>query len=678
MAVAGAPVASSLAEGTLPPWLARPLAVVLTAVLVLGVGGLALAAAGMLEPLIFLLAVVPAATVASVGTVIATRSLPPAPARASALAVGVLLFAVTVVTWNGLHHAEHLVVERDPGVYATTAAWLADHGDLHVAGLEGPFADNATLRPSGAGFSIDDETLSPQFPHLTATVLAIPAWLDDQWMFLVNPVLGGVALLCWFALGSRLGGTLGAAAGVALLASTFPFNYFTRDTYSEPLAMVLLAGGLWVLTMAHDRRSPGLGVLAGALVGATCLARIDGFVPLVPFAVVLGAELRLSLRAQERRRAAAYAAALGAGTLAAGLGALETWAYSEAYFDSDLAPRLPSLVAAALLGALAAFALAPLLWRVRDGRVEATAPLKVGLVAVAGVAVAYLLWSWFMRPDPVALRDALAQEGATGARVEPQARTLVGRWMAWYLGPTLVVLGWSGLLALGAAACLRTARRPALPFVGVVLASTLVYLHTPSITPDHPWAIRRFIAVAIPGLTLSAGLLLGWLWERRGRGRRTTQLLSVGLGVVSLLGTLTVLKPLRNVEVGRGLVARVDDVCAVAQEEPSAILVAPEGLLSFTLPHSVGAWCDVPTAGATEATTAADVQALAEEWQQEGRRLLVLGSSLTPFDGALGDPVLATEPLDLIAPEVTYDRGPKAIASDGRVGKANQLYVFTP
>ena len=331
-----------------------------------------------------------------------------------------------------------------------------------------------------------------------------------------------------------------------------------------------------------------------------------------------------------------------------------------------------------MLGALVAFALAPLLWRVRDGRTEATALLKVALVGAAGVVVTYLLWSWFVRPDRAALLHALAQEGATGAGIEPQARTLAGRWIGWYLGPTLVVLGWSGLLALGGAASLQAARRLALPFVGVVLASTLVYLHTPSITPDQPWAIRRFIAVAIPGLTLSAGLLLGWLWERRGRGRRATQMLALGLGVVSLLGTLTVLKPLRNVEVGRGLAARLDDVCAVAQEEPSAILVGSDGLLSFTLPHSVGAWCDVPTAGATDTTTAADVQALAEEWQQHGRQLLVLSASPTPFDGALGDPVLSTDPLELIAPEVTYDRAPKAIVGDGRVGTANHLYVFRP
>jgi hypothetical protein len=146
--------------------------------------------------------------------------------------------------------------------------------------------------------------------------------------------------------------------------------------------------------------------------------------------------------------------------------------------------------------------------------------------------------------------------------------------------------------------------------------------------------------------------------------------------IAALAGSLAVLRPLRNVQVGRGLAERFDQVCDIADEEPSAVLVSPEGLLGFTLPQSIGAWCDVPTAGATDATTAADVRALAEAWEREGRRLVVLSGSPTPFAGAFGEPLAEIDPLVTAAPSVTYDGAPPRMTNDGRVGRASRLYVF--
>jgi hypothetical protein len=101
-------------------------------------------------------------------------------------------------------------------------------------------------------------------------------------------------------------------------------------------------------------------------------------------------------------------------------------------------------------------------------------------------------------------------------------------WLTWWLGVPGVVLGFVGL-ALLLRRVLRNAADPALALVLVLLGTTAVVLARPSITPDHPWADRRFVPVVIPGLVIAATWLVAWL-VRRTRTRN-------GAVVVAVLGT---------------------------------------------------------------------------------------------------------------------------------------------
>lgn len=60
--------------------------------------------------------------------------------------------------WNGVYHAQHLVVERDPGVYLVTAKLLSDDRGLDIDGPTGAFEDEEGIRPVGAGFYGRGET----------------------------------------------------------------------------------------------------------------------------------------------------------------------------------------------------------------------------------------------------------------------------------------------------------------------------------------------------------------------------------------------------------------------------------------------------------------------------------------------------------------------------------------
>jgi len=101
--------------------------------------------------------------------------------------------------------------------------------------------------------------------------------------------------------GGRLAGPRWAPAAAAALALSLPEQYTSRSTFSEPLAQVLLFGGLCLLAdalvvtrgrhgeaaargwLAQDKVLAALGGLA---LGLTIVVRLDGLsdiLPAVPF-----------------------------------------------------------------------------------------------------------------------------------------------------------------------------------------------------------------------------------------------------------------------------------------------------------------------------------------------------------------------------------------------------------
>lgn len=662
------------ADARLPRWFAVGLRSALAALLCYSVVGVLLAMAGWFWPVPVLVL-----TAASTGALVwrtADRGSASAATPWDHLVAGLVVAGVVAVTgWNLAHHAEHLVIERDPAVYLTTARWLVDAGDLHVEGLSGPFAGSAVVYPNGPGFSPQpDGTLAPQFPHLLPTVAAAAGWVDPSLLTLVNPVLAGLALLCVFAAASTVTRLLWAAAATGLTAMAFPFVLMARDLYSEPLAMALVFGGIWVLVSSSHHR-PARGVLAGGLLGATCMVRIDGLVSMVPLAAVLGAALYQSIAVRDGRRVRWLLLVGSSVAVTAAIGVFDTRRFSPGYFHSDLAPRLPALVGAAIAAAIAAFCCSPLLWHTGsdDGADRADGPTSLlRFLTAVGTAGLLGLFAWMatVRPSTAGI-PALAAD-ATGRVLDllDELRSLTYRWLEWYLGRPGTAAGLTALVGLAAWALLRARDRLALALPGMVLATTVLYLWSPNITPDQPWAMRRFLAVSIPGLLVALAWALGCAWDWR--PPRLGALRAVGpVAAVALLGATAVAtgattRPLRDVEVGRGSLEVIDSLCEVAAEEPSAVLVAPEALFNLTLPQAVRAWCGVPAGGASPDATAEDVLALADSWAREGRRLIVVSASGEPF-GGLGVPATALPTAALEAAEMTLTREPERLVPDTRL-----------
>lgn len=172
------------------------------------------------------------------------------------------------------------------------------------------------IPPVPAGFNLDLMHYEPArwfspVPPGWPMVLAIGAWFGVPW--LVNPVLGGIAIvLCYLLLGHFTDGR-GTRLATLLLASSPWFLFMSMNLMTHTLSLVCaLAAALGVAVSRRSRSwLPALG--AGLAVGATSLVRpLEGLVT----ALLLGF---WSLGARGRRFRLAPSVALVVGTLATAL-----------------------------------------------------------------------------------------------------------------------------------------------------------------------------------------------------------------------------------------------------------------------------------------------------------------------------------------------------------------------
>lgn len=620
----------------LPAWYAAMLRVGLSGLLGLSLTGLPLAMCGWYRPA----AAVPAALLAAA----AIWRLWPAPAAGSSsrhanlAAAAVVAFAAVVGLAGARWSGQYLLATRDPGVYALTGMWLADEGDLRIAGAEEPFAGKPGVQVAGQGFHESGRGyLHAQGYHLLPVVLAAGSWLGGTALLLkVNAAIGAGVLLVTYAFASRLVRPWLAAAATAALGLNLAQSVFTRDPYSEPLSQLLLFGGLWALWEGRSARSERLGVVGGLLVGATAMVRVDAAFVLVGVA----AALAVDVVAEPRRSWRWAASSAGAAAVPTVLGLVDGLNFSRVYLDFlwDDVRRLLLALAAVGAATVAALALRRPAAPVARRLLALRRPLAVAAVVLVVAAGA---WCWFVRPAAETPRraepsriDALYEglQARDGAEVDPRrtyAEDSLPR-IALYLGPVALAAGLAGA-ALAAGRQVVAGGRRWLPFLGV-LATSAAYLWSPRIVADQPWAIRRFVVVAIPGLLV----LAMWLGDRVADRGRVGQVAAAGLAAVTVGFAAWTAAPVLDVRTQVPLLAAVDHVCDALPPD-AAVLLLDDGPLAVTAPQTLRFACDVPVAWTAVAGGPEAVEALAAEARAQGFEPVVLADTPTPFGAEVGE-----------------------------------------
>jgi hypothetical protein len=606
-----------------PRWMGVGLCGALSIVVGFGLSGLVLAVLGLFFPIL----VVPLGAVVSFALFRCAqpqRLEHPASRADTFPALGALAVAFGSLWVNLTHSAQHLLIDRDPGAYINTGRWLATHSGLVFRADSGPFATMTGLTYSSPAVYGHGPRMHFQFSHLEGVLLAEARWLGgDHLMFALTPIIGAVSIVMFYALVCRFVRPVLALLATVALSVEVVQLHFSRDASSEIVLQLVLLGSLWVLGL------PGLGgrraLFAGVLLGTCVAGRIDGplYLAAVPVLVGIAASRRatpIDTIDDGIRPDVAKWFALGAGTVAV-LGIV------------DVSWRVPEYVrlqgwrvAAEYAGLIGLTVLAVWLGR-RAERWKGVFARRPRLPTVVGAAFAFVLFAmWLARPylqHPRGRASNFIRELqiAQHLTVDPGRKYFQNslRWHAWYLGPAALAAG-----IVGSGVFLRdTIRRGTVAMWALASCFAVVagvYLYNASITPDHLWAMRRFVPIVIPGLLLFAVIVVERLLRR---SHPLGLLTGVALAVLLVAWPLSATWPVRSERTQPGMLDAVTATCGALGRDAAVVVLPGESQLYRQIPQVLRGFCNVPVAIRTDDFTAGDLETLARRWRAEGRVLHV-------------------------------------------------------
>lgn len=570
----------------------------------------------------------------------------------AALLVGTALIGVSGLT-NVVHNGQYVRSDRDNGIYTSAAFWIAEHGDVLVDGRRGPHRqlDGITADSVGqARHDGDDVRLEIHGTHLFPSMLAQAKWaMGFDGVRIMPSLLGVLALAVFFLFALWWLPPWLAVAAVAALAGNFVFVYGVRSILTEPLSLAFGFAGLWMLLAASrsERCSAPRFALAGAVSALTLAVRVDAgaaFVLLLP-AVVLLIVLRRGVP-RGRRARDLLGFGIGAAPVLA-LAAFDLWGRSRGY-----ATDLGSQIRLIRIGFVAAVGVAALIVVIADrsdrpmiagARERFLEHRIVAARAVMSLLVAVFIGLWALRPllgrvhrggSDARLRgmaNLQRREGFGGDGSRTFDEVSLER-LGWYVGILAIALAIIGACILIERLMARGDGEAGLLLIGV-LPMTLLYVWNPSIFPDQPWMMRRYLPVVIPGLLILAGIAFESLLSaaRRRIPTEIAPFAPLGAGVVALavfvLPPLRITAPLADVRWQAGGFHGIRMICDEVGDDAVVLFTTDEAMWRpFMTP--IRSICDVPVLRSRgEDPTRAELAEIARVTRADDRRLWLLTAS---------------------------------------------------
>jgi hypothetical protein len=443
--------------------------------------------------------------------------------------------------------------------------------------------------------------------------------------------LGALAVLTCYALATSVLDARWALLAPATLTIVPLQIWFARDAYSELIVEVLVLGGLWLFLESRRRASWILAIGAGVMIASATMARIDALL-FVSCALVIAAVEWTRTEGDERARYRLRVAAFTVALLAIALLGIEVTRRTNLAYIRALKAEYHDVLAS-LAFAIVLSVVVVLLHRLRPGLGRRLASQRSLVISAFSVVGAVAVWAYVWRPQP---SSALlpSHPHMTRAQVQTVDRWYFSRSLHWftdYFGVIGVIVAIGGACLLAAWA-LRGCRGASAICI-MAFPPAVAYLARPSITPDQPWAMRRFLPVALPGIAIAIAVALTTLIVRAWRARSVAG--RVGGAALAAIATLGFLLPaahaaipFRRARIQYGALSAVHKVCSKTKND-SAVFIFGAAYLDLELPQTIRAFCGIPAA--TSAHGYIDLRALSAEWRARGRRLVVATGTPAQF-----------------------------------------------
>ncbi|MGH3245784.1 MAG: hypothetical protein ACRDOI_06165, partial [Trebonia sp.] len=521
------------------------------------------------------------------------------------------LVAISVAfgVFQGIFHSQFVIVQLDAASYMQFANWISGHGTSVIPQNSQYFGGHpASITYWSAAFYQvgNGNNIIPQFMAGLPMLLSLGFWAGGMRLALLwGAVLGALALFTFGGLVARLVGARWAPLAALALGITIPMQYVSRNSWSEPLALIFLIGGLslWIDSQRADRGEEDAGRwrtnwrhhgrsathvlagLAGLALGLILIVRIDGpgdILFVIPYCGLL------ILRRQ--RRVIPFMVGLIAGTL---YGAVDGAFLSLPYLRLNAASVTPEVGGVILVIIATIVAVS---WLRRRGS-ELRNPPKRWLVRAVAILPFAVIAVGIIRP--------YVERGWRADYLHDYA-PLSLHWIYWYTGATAIAFAVIAYAMLGRRLIKGEAPAWALPIL-VFACATLLFLLRPAITPHQPMASRRLVPAVLPGVILLAVWLAAWLAQKSralhmvdvpGYLKAVPQgaviaICAAGIALPPMTGNLSGLAFKRTFV---GEVAAVNKICAGIPKGASVLIIDANMTLKFS--QAIRGTCNVPVANA--------------------------------------------------------------------------------
>lgn len=436
----------------------------------------------------------------------------------------IFLLGLAAVAYLGFP-TESIYVDRDPGVYTNHAIYMANHGRSDIfypwpENLKYLFDSTWAGFPGFFGFY---PKMKGQFPH------GFPVWLSQAYATLgyhglirLNGVFALLAAALFYHLVCVILPTRYALAATVLFALNPAQIWLARITMAEIFGQLFIWSGLLLLTLAIKDQKKILARWAGLLLAFSALVRLDNFI-LLPLLMLTHLLHKTITSADEKATPCIWCALYETAFPVFALSYVYYQFINPWYYVAHYSIVQPAFVASIILLAILIFLPRSVLARIGEA-------MRLRLFVLSlGVAIFLLaVFGYWIRPglEPF----ALLPNSTNRSYIE---LTFVN--LAQYLSFPLAWMAIIGWILLAWEMLRKNADTHLIALWVIGGGSALIYLFNPYVTPDHFWAIRRFVPMVIPAfIAFAAYAAWGSLRALPKRYKSTGEALAF-LGVIVFL-----------------------------------------------------------------------------------------------------------------------------------------------